>query len=193
MTKFKLIYKNDNIEMIFQGPIEELDSVLKKLKSDSFIDIKNNYHLSSSVANSHRVDTKDNKKNNIKSDKKTFNEECLKEEITINEEYIKKWVDFYGVNNSKIKKSYQKILLLLYWINENKEHLGDFNVNKNTIYSFLYQAGDKLNYSLQDAIYNSSRKGRAYLENKDNNYYISHRGIVFMNNIINDENKGETI
>lgn len=59
--------------------------------------------------------------------------------------------------------------MLLYWIRINKI---DIKVNKNTIFTLFFGTGDKVLFSVKDAINNAQREGNAYIKNDDTNGFM---------------------
>ena len=162
--KYNMKLKGDNIELEFKGSgEEEFKTTIEKLKGEyiSFI---------SNTKNKPKNNTSKKKSNITNNDKKKLNSDCRKIELNIDDTKLIDWNKFY-TNNIKPKeyKSYEKVIMLLYWIKINKI---DIKVKKNTIFTFFFKTGDKVSFSVKDAINNAQREGSAYIKKDATNGFI---------------------
>lgn len=174
-----------NIELEFKGNNEEeFKTTVEKLKEEyiPFISNTKNKPIKSKNNSS-------KKKSNITNNyKKKLNSDCSRIKLNIDDTKLREWNKFYTDNiKPKKYKSYEKVTMLLYWIRINKI---DIKVNKNTIFTLFFGTGDKVLFSVKDAINNAQREGNAYIKNDDTNgFMLDWKGEELATKLLNDSNE----
>ncbi|MEI0518846.1 hypothetical protein [Brachyspira murdochii] len=190
MSEFKLTYKLGNFEMELKG--EEGDFIktfddfqnnyLPKLISSELL-LKGKKSKKSKMLN--KTDSSVNKSKNKES--KTSNKDYSLVELGINNDKMGEWKEFYNEISTDEKSAIEKIAILLYWIKHKSNIEFSLKIDKNVIYSFLYNTGKKVDFNVKDALSNAKREGRVYIKSTPEGYEITHNGEELVNGFISNK------
>lgn len=189
MSEFRLTYKVGNFEMELKGEEKDFIETFNRFENDYLPVLVKNINTNQIISNRTVVKKSDKKSKENKKNKenKNLNKDCKKVKLDITESQLKDWINFYNNNIGKTTKSYEKISLLLYWL---KYNLKDSNIGKitqNTIYSFFFKTGNKVEFVIKDGLANAQREGNAYISRtKDEGDVLEPNGEDLVSNILNN-------
>ncbi|WIH85852.1 hypothetical protein NEI03_00205 [Brachyspira pilosicoli] len=199
MSEFKLTYKIGNFEIELKGKEEDFTKTFDNFENSYLPIILKNTNINKAIveepvtkkSSKKHKENKENKKNKKNKENKNLNKDCSKVDLGklgINDEKVKEWKDFYDKVITDKQNAYDIVAILLYWIKKLSNINPPIKVDKNIIYTFLFETGNKIDFQIRDAISNAKREGRAYIRRTDEKgFTITHNGEELVNGFINNK------
>lgn len=196
MSEFKLTYKIGNFEIELKGKEEDFTKTFDNFENSYLPIILKNTNINKAIVEEPVMKKsskkhKENKENKKNKENKNLNKDCSKVDLGklgINDEKVKEWKDFYDKVITDKQNAYDIVAILLYWIKKLSNINSPIKVDKNIIYTFLFETGNKIDFQIRDAISNAKREGRAYIRRTDENgFTITHNGEELVNGFINNK------
>ncbi|MEI0526482.1 hypothetical protein R4K54_11205 [Brachyspira murdochii] len=185
MSEFKLTYKIGNFEIELKGAEEDFTKTFDNFENSYLPIILKNTNINKAIVEEPVIKKsskkhKENKENKKNKENKNLNKDCSKvqlDKLGISDEKVKEWKDFYDKVRTDKQKAYDVVSILLYWIKNLSNINSPIKVDKNIIYTFLFETGSKIDFQIRDTISNAQREGRAYIKRtKENGFIISLNG-----------------
>lgn len=188
MSEFRFIYKVGNFEIELNGKEEDFIDTFDNFENNYLPKLINSKLLSKGKKSKKaKILNKNDSSINKSKNNKNYNKDCNLVELNIDNDKMKEWKDFYNETSADKKSAIEKISILLYWLKYKSNIELSIKVDKNVIYSFLYNTGKKVDFNVQDALSNAKREGRAYIRNAAEGYEIIHNGEELVDGFINNK------